>query len=224
MALLPTTTKYRRMELIRHRSLTAAGIGCLTVLIVMGLAVRDSVPGLDAWVLRMAGSATGSGLERAATVVSGVSTLLGITTLMAAAGIMWSRQRRAALATLLRSGLLFVVCCLTVLLQDVFQRQGPTAVPDWTYPSGHVTVITAVALTAVVMSAHLTGPRRLLVWLVTIVAVFLTAASRVTLGEHYLTDVVGAVSGTAGVGVLMAVALGMLPIRHRSGEPVDVNS
>jgi undecaprenyl-diphosphatase len=98
-----------------------------------------------------------------------------------------------------------------VLLQDVFQRQGPTAVPDWSYPSGHVTISTAVAVTAVVLSTHLAAPRRGLVWVATIVAVLLTAASRVTLGEHFLTDVVGAVSGTVGVGVLAAVTLGMLP-------------
>jgi membrane-associated phospholipid phosphatase len=211
------------MMLTRYRVLTAAaGTACLTVLIVVGLAVRGAVPGLDAWALRAAGNATGV-VEQAATIISGVATLLGITALVVAAGIAWFRHRSAAYATLLRSGLLFVVCCLTVLLQDVFQRQGPTAVPDWSYPSGHVTIITAVALTAVVLSAHLAAPRRWLVWSVALVAVLLTAASRLALGEHFLTDVVGAVSGTVGVGLLAAMALGMLPMRVRDDEPQPVS-
>ena len=55
-----------------------------------------------------------------------------------------------------------------------------------------------------------------------IVAVLLTAASRATLGEHFLTDVVGAVSGTVGVGVLVAMGLGMLPAGRGGDEPPPV--
>jgi undecaprenyl-diphosphatase len=97
-------------------------------------------------------------------------------------------------------------------------------VPDWSYPSGHVVIITAVALTAVIMSARLAAPRRWLVWAVAIVAVLLTAVSRVALGEHFLTDVVGAVSGTVGIGMLAAMALGMLPAGRGAGEPQPVSA
>lgn len=213
------------MERTRHRVWTAAaGIGCLTILVLVGLAVRDRVPGLDAWALRSARSAPGSTISNGATIFSAISTPLGVAVLAAAASLALWQRRGAAIMPLLRLGVLFVVSCLTVLLQDVFQRQGPTSVPDWSYPSGHVVIMTAIAVTAVVASAQLAAPRRRLVWAAAGLAVAITAASRVALGEHFLTDVVGAVLGTVGTGLLMSAALGMVPAPNAHDGRVPVSS
>jgi undecaprenyl-diphosphatase len=83
---------------------------------------------------------------------------------------------------------------------------------DWTYPSGHVTVLTALAFTAFVISGQV-GPRvRMAIAAGGIAALILVAAGRVISGEHYLLDVVAAFAAVVGVGLLAAVALRLHPI------------
>lgn len=125
------------------------------------------------------------------------------------------RRHRAQGARFLpRYGALLAACLATVALQAVFQRPGPPlSTQDWTYPSGHVTVLTALTFTAFVISMYLT-PR----WRATVLAgrtamLVAVAASRMTLGEHYLVDVVAALVATTGVGLFATATLG-LPLHH----------
>lgn len=73
--------------------------------------------------------------------------------------------------------------------------------PDFSFPSGHAVAASALYVTLALLAAGVerrSGPRRLLIASGVLVAV-LVAWSRVYLGVHYLTDVVGGLMlGTAG--------------------------
>lgn len=91
---------------------------------------------------------------------------------------------------------------LSFLLDDVlkllFQHPRPTeaiiAIPDsYSFPSGHAVAASALYITIALMAAQgerRQRPRRILIWSGITVAV-LVAWSRVYLGVHYLSDVIG---------------------------------
>lgn len=84
------------------------------------------------------------------------------------------------------------------VLKLVFQHPRPTqaiiAVPDsYSFPSGHAVAASALYITLALIAAHgerRQRPRRILIWSGLAVAVFV-AWSRVYLGVHYFSDVIG---------------------------------
>lgn len=84
------------------------------------------------------------------------------------------------------------------VLKLVFQHPRPTqaiiAVPDsYSFPSGHAVAASALYITLALIAAHgerRQRPRRILIWSGVAVAVFV-AWSRVYLGVHYFSDVIG---------------------------------
>ena len=84
------------------------------------------------------------------------------------------------------------------VLKLVFQHPRPTqaiiAIPDsYSFPSGHAVAASALYITLALIAAHgerRQRPRRILIWSGVAVAV-LVAWSRVYLGVHYFSDVVG---------------------------------
>lgn len=84
------------------------------------------------------------------------------------------------------------------VLKLVFQHPRPTqaiiAIPDsYSFPSGHAVAASALYITLALIAAHgerRQRPRRILIWSGVVVAVFV-AWSRVYLGVHYFSDVIG---------------------------------
>ena len=84
------------------------------------------------------------------------------------------------------------------VLKLVFQHPRPTqaiiAIPDsYSFPSGHAVAASALYITLALLAAHgerRQRPKRILIWSGIAVAV-LVAWSRVYLGVHYLSDVIG---------------------------------
>lgn len=106
--------------------------------------------------------------------------------------LLWrSAGRRAAL---LFAGTAVAANLASSLLKNIFDRPRPDLIPhldhvsSWSYPSGHATSVTAIALAF----ALLAPPpwRRAAAWCAA-GAVLLTALSRVMLGVHWPSDVLG---------------------------------
>ncbi len=119
------------------------------------------------------------------------------------------------------SGLVFAIAggiILNLLMKKLFDR----ARPDWAdpafadagFPSGHTmmaTLIYGFIATYLILGTR-SWPARILIAVMTIALVFLIALSRLYLGAHYLSDVLGAMA--AGV-VWLALCLTTVEILHR---------
>jgi membrane-associated phospholipid phosphatase len=107
---------------------------------------------------------------------------------------------------------LLVVCRVTdSVFKPIFDRQRPRVYPDWSYPSGHVTSVASTGLVAVVLCVWL-APRLVRgVAAAAGAATVVSAACRIVLGVHWLTDTVGAVLAVTGAGLVAAAVLGLLP-------------
>lgn len=101
------------------------------------------------------------------------------------------------------SGLVFVVAggiILNVLLKDLFGRARPdwadTAFADAGFPSGHTMMATLIYgfIAAYLILGIRSWPARFLIAAMAIALVFLIALSRLYLGAHYLSDVLGAMA------------------------------
>ncbi|MFI6100374.1 phosphatase PAP2 family protein [Lentzea sp. NPDC051213] len=94
------------------------------------------------------------------------------------------------------------VCCATVLLRWIFDRMRPIEYHLPSYPSGHTVAVASTAFTLVVLLG------RGVLW--GALAVLVVGFARVVLEMHWVSDVVGAVLGVTGVGLLAAMALGLV--------------
>ncbi|MFI9006372.1 phosphatase PAP2 family protein [Actinosynnema sp. NPDC053489] len=183
------------------------GVALALASVVLGLTVRHRPPGVDEW-LRHGAVELAPGFVGAATAVSFVLSP-GLATIALA-----SLALRAFLAKdllLARGAVLLAVCWSTVFARYFYQRVRPIEFAKWAYPSGHVTAVTAVAFTGVVLCAWLSRRHLRSAVVLACAAVVLTAASRVVLEMHWFTDTVGAVLGVVGVGLLVSSALRLLP-------------
>ncbi|MEV6238739.1 phosphatase PAP2 family protein [Lentzea sp. NPDC051838] len=97
---------------------------------------------------------------------------------------------------------LHAICCATLLTRWFFDRMRPIEYHLPSYPSGHAVAIASVAFTIVVLT------KRYLAW--GVLAVLVGGFARVVLEMHWVTDVIGAVLGVTGVGLVAALALGLV--------------
>ncbi|WP_410617241.1 phosphatase PAP2 family protein [Amycolatopsis sp. lyj-109] len=111
-----------------------------------------------------------------------------------------------------RLAVVLVLCRLTSLAaKPVFLRQRPRDYPDLSYPSGHVVSVASTGFVLLLLCAWLWPRLVRRVAAAVAVAVVLSAACRVVLGVHWVTDTIGAVLAVTGVGLLSACALRLLP-------------
>ncbi|GGN19279.1 hypothetical protein GCM10011609_70460 [Lentzea pudingi] len=94
------------------------------------------------------------------------------------------------------------LCCATLLTRFLFDRVRPIEYHLPSYPSGHTVAVASTGFTLVVLL------RRGVLWAV--LAVLVAGFARIVLQMHWVTDVVGAVLGVTGVGLLAAMALGLV--------------
>lgn len=128
----------------------------------------------------------------------------------------WRRGAVLVLVTLVGAGL------LDVGLKALFARARPEAFFDYypspssySFPSGHALVATCFFGGIAVLLTHRLESRvtQLLVWLVAIGLIALVGVSRIYLGVHYPTDVLGGFA--VGVIWVTAVAFGDRQAEHR---------
>lgn len=138
---------------------------------------------------------------------------------VASAALLWRGRDRQGAVLL---GLTALTANLaSTLLKNLFDRPRPALVPhldhvsSWSYPSGHATSIAAIAI-ALALRAPLSwrGPAIACA----AAAILLTDLSRVMLGVHWVSDVVGGTLLGAGV----ALAIG--GARRRGRAPLPANS
>jgi len=147
----------------------------------------------------MTASALGDGSQRTAA------------TIVVTAYLLARRRWRWALALVLVMAGASVV---TPALKDLFQIARPTALyagaDAFSFPSGHASSATAFYLLLGWMASRPLAPRRRpLVWLVAGAIILLTAVSRIYVGAHWPSDVVGGVAlGAALAGLTVAFAAG----------------
>ena len=99
------------------------------------------------------------------------------------------------------------LCCATLLTRWLFDRVRPIEYHLPSYPSGHTVAVASVGFTMVVLL------RRGVLWpvvLSAVLAVIVAGFARVVLEMHWVTDVIGAVLGVTGVGLVAALALGLV--------------
>lgn len=192
--------------------LAGSGAACVAAVVVAGLLLRDVVPPADTWVLDHLYATPGSAGAAFATAASGVGTVLCLVAVGCGAAAVWWRDRGRAGGFLLRALALGLLCGSVLLLQELVMRPGPPQQPQTgTYPSGHATVVTAAAVTTLVLYGRLGRGWRAAALTAGLASVLLVSASRVILAEHWLIDVAAAIVATAGAGLLAATVLRLSP-------------
>ncbi|HWD45138.1 MAG TPA: phosphatase PAP2 family protein [Actinomycetota bacterium] len=190
----------------------AAAAAAILVTAVLSALVWHStrLPGLDAWGKHLLAAHSGEREFRFATVVATGLRALTIGGVVALALVSWMTLRRwnaVAMAVMAPATTL----ALEKLMKPLVARRAPASTV-FHYPSGHVAVVTALALSLVlILRPTLARPRvKLLVALAAALPVSLMAWARLVETAHLLTDVV------AGVSIGVAVTLGTALLLDRS--------
>ena len=201
----------------------------------LGVVAQDVVAGDDAarldrpvldWFVRH----RTTGLTSAAKVVTdlGASELLIALVLIVGAVLWW---RRRALRPLVLLGAAYIgSAVLTQLVKALAGRARPPgalAVEHFSglsFPSGHATQAVAVwgMLAAVIAVSVSSWRRKVAAWVVAIVVVALVGATRLYLGAHWLTDVLGGWAlGAMWLMTLLAATRAIDDLRHRPAAVPD---
>jgi undecaprenyl-diphosphatase len=200
----------------------ATAVAILVTVVVTGFVWHSTrLPGLDAWVLHLLGAHDGERQFRLATEVATGLRALTLGGIMATALVAWTALRRwnaVALAILAPTATLAV----DKLLKPLVARRAPAST-SFHYPSGHVAVATALALSLVlILRPTMTRPLvKALVGLCAALLVSLMAWARLVETAHLLTDVVGGVS--TGVAVTLGAVL-LLDRRSVRGGLLEIHA
>jgi undecaprenyl-diphosphatase len=155
------------------------------------------VTGLDVWVHDVMPRP-----EWLRTTAYVVGLILGPTIGWAFAAVLFVLAWRRRDLRLWKALALHALCCATLLTRWLFDRVRPIEYHLPSYPSGHTVAVASVGFTMVVLA------KRGVLWAA--LAVLVAGLARVVLEMHWVTDVIGAVLGVTGVGLVAALALGLV--------------
>ncbi|WOP15195.1 phosphatase PAP2 family protein [Ottowia sp. SB7-C50] len=176
------------------------------------------VRAMDTWAAQGARAVTTPALRTLAVRFSDVGDIVALTllTLTVTAVLLWRRRHWVATVWLLS----ITANSLAVrVLKNLFERARPDPVPGlvtsgYSFPSGHAAGALMVYGLLAWLLCQRASPRGR--WLIGVAAALLIAAiaaSRVLLGVHYLSDVLG---GLLWAGMVLAVTVGMLQWARRA--------
>jgi membrane-associated phospholipid phosphatase len=210
---------------LRRRGDASAGswsfavVRCLAVVVpfaVLTRQVADSgwLTGADAATLAWLSDHRSSGWTTAAVAVTTAGGPVGVAVIGCVVSGIWVWRRRSPRPAVILIGTLLVTAAVNTVCKLAVGRARPP-VPahlvvetDWSYPSGHVsgTVALAGAVVLIYLPEARTSVRRTVAVVLAVLGVCAVAVSRLYLGVHWLTDVIGgALLGTAVVLVTAAV-------------------
>lgn len=188
--------------------------------VVAGSDEGSSLADVDAAVLQLAARLRHAWLNGIAMDLTAIGSplVVALFTLTLGAFLVAKGDRRGAIvlaASSLASGL------LTLAVKSILERPRPDVVPrlvevtGLSYPSGHSLASAAVYVTAAfVVARHVPRlPERLVAVVFALTIVLMIGASRVYLGVHYASDVLGGVLLGTAWALLMAVVLRRLDSR-----------
>ena len=187
------------------------GVVLSAAFVVLGLSVARQPLTLD---VEVANALRGVYAEPLGRVAQAGSDVLGpvLPFVLGAALLALALRRREHLGLCVRLAVVLVLCRLTSLVgKPLFLRARPRDYPDLSYPSGHVVSVASTGFVLLLLAAWLWPPLVKRLAVAVAVAVVLSAACRVVLGVHWVTDTIGAVLAVTGVGLLSACALRLLP-------------
>lgn len=165
-----------------------------------------------------------AGLTGAVLLLTNLHSLAGVAVLAAlAGGYLWRRQAYywvLALALAVPGAML-----LNVVLKNIYQRSRPhfeqalLVLDTYSFPSGHAAAATALygLLLCYVMTNSASRPLRALSLLAAVLMVALVGATRLYLGVHYLSDVLGAIAAASAWLAVCITAVSTLR-RRRAGR------
>ncbi|WP_206796952.1 phosphatase PAP2 family protein [Amycolatopsis sp. MtRt-6] len=187
------------------------GIALAAAFVALGLGVARQPMTLDAQVATALHGVYTQPLGQVAEIGSDI---LGpvLPWILAVALLALALRRPAHRGLCVRLAVVLLLCRLTSLTaKPVFLRERPRDYPDLSYPSGHVVSVASTGFVLLLLCAWLWPRLVKRVAVAVAVAVVLSAACRVVLGVHWVTDTIGAVLAVTGVGLLSACALRLLP-------------
>ncbi|MCE3553471.1 phosphatase PAP2 family protein [Pseudonocardia sp. RS11V-5] len=173
---------------------------------------------VDARMMDWQEAVKASGDSIAGAIAYAVGPLVVLTVLASIAASWWRRRWDAALLALLAAPASLVV---ELLVKEIVHRQRPDGGTSLLYPSGHVALATAAAVTVVVALRATRASARTrtgVAWLAGFLVIAIGAA-RLVQTVHYVTDVVG--GAALGLAVSCSTVL-IIAALSRSGSSAAV--
>ncbi|OLR95250.1 phosphatase PAP2 family protein [Actinokineospora bangkokensis] len=193
------------------------GAALLACFALLGALVSGAPNAVDEWFAAHLG---GDYLGLPGQVAGAVSVVLGPVLpvalgvgLVVAAGIDYYAGRVWRALLLVRVLVVLIACRVVSFVKPLFGRERPRDYPDFSFPSGHVTSVAAVAFAVVLLCVALAPAKVRLAAVLGGLGVVVIAVCRVVLDVHWFTDTAGAVVGVLGAGLLASAAVG-LPLRR----------
>ncbi len=190
---------------------------CVAVTVVLGVRYTDQAQAgrFDAAVDEHVQRVLGGRRTADVLVLLGDPIPVGVmAAVLLAACVLTRRWRGTALVAVAVPGALAVT---ELLLKPLIHR---TLIGEFTFPSGHATGVTALAVICAVLLVDPPRPRlstnlRVLLALAALATAGAVAAAIVAVHSHYATDTLGGAAVATGVVLLTALVLDRLPPRRR---------